>query len=313
MSHKEQYLSHPSLRLLPVFFQPWWLDIVSNNWNVALLEAEGKLQAVWPYAVDKRLGFKIIRNPLLTPYLGPFFLYPDTVPDAAKREWEQTAFERLWQQLPRWDSFDLEATTLFDHPALFTQKAFTCQEKVTYETDLNQTDEQLLKAVHSNHRNLIRQAEQCHEIVTGPEYLPGLLQLHKATFERKKKPYPFQAAMIERLIHESGQRQAGRIFAAKDDKGNITANIFTVWDDRTMYLLLSTVDAEQAHPGAVRLLISHAIKTAKLQGQHTFDFEGSMDPGIAAFFRRFGGTRKTYLCFTRHRSLLWKWKRALLG
>lgn len=313
MNLKEKYLSHPQLGQLPVFFQPWWLDIVSSNWHVAIAEAQGELQGVWPYALDKRLGFKIIRNPLLTPYLGPYFFYPDHLSDQEKAGFEQTVFERLWQQIPAWDSFDLEATTTYNNGLLLTQKGFDSVAKITYEIDLGPTEQQLLAAAHSNHRNLIRQAGACHKIVTGNKLLPLLQQLHKATFDRKNKPYPFDAAMIEKLVKESGRREAGNIYAVQDGDQEITAAIFTVWDHSKMYLLLSTVDPEKAHPGAVRLLIWHAIKEAKLKGLHAFDFEGSMDPGIAAFFRRFGGHQKTYLCFTKHKSLLWKWKRALLG
>ena len=313
MSLKEKYVSHPLLAQLPVFFQPWWLDIVSDNWHIALAERDGRLEGVWPYAVDRKLGFKIIRNPLLTPYLGPFFFYPVPLPEEARDQFEQDVFQRLWQQIPFWDSFDLEATTAFSNSVLFTQQGFSCTPKITYENDLAPTEAQLFAAMNSNHRNLIRQAERRHEIVEGEAYIPGLLQLHKATFQRKNKPYPFDAVMTETLMRESIARDAGQLFATKDANNNITANIFTIWDQEKMYLLLSTTNPDTAHPGAVRLLIWHAMKAAQQRGIRIFDFEGSMDPGIAAFFSRFGGTGKTYLCFTKHQSLLWKWKRALLG
>ncbi len=302
------------LAQLPVFFQPWWLDIVSDNWHIALAERDGQLEGVWPYALDKKLGFRIIRNPLLTPYLGPFFFYPAHHLSASDLgQFEQEVFDRLWQQFPSWDSFDLEATTAFSNDSLLTQKGFSCTPKITYENDLTPEEAQLLTAMNSNHRNLIRQAESRHEIVTGAAYIPGLLQLHRATFQRKNKPYPFDAAQTEKLIRQSIVQNAGMLFATRDAAQNITANIFTVWDQEKMYLLLSTTEPATAHPGAVRLLIWHAMKVAKQKGLRIFDFEGSMDPGIAAFFSRFGGSRKTYLCFTKHQSLLWQWKKALLG
>ena len=313
MSSKAEYLSRPELlQQLPVFFQPWWLDAVSRNWDIALAEDKGRIEGVWPYARDSKFGFKLIRNPQLTPYLGPFFFYPEQLSTAEKVLFEQRVFENLWQQLPRWDSFDLEATTAFENAALFLQKEFTTTGKITYELRLDQTEEQLWSALHSNHRNLIRQAEQCHEIVEGTDYLPGLAALHKATFQRKGKPYPFKPSMITRLVNESYKHNAGSIFAARDEQQRITASIFTVWDQEKMYLLLSTVNPEQAHPGAVRLLIFHALKAAKQKGLRIFDFEGSMDPGIAAFFRRFGGQQKTYLCATKNKSVLWKIKKTIL-
>lgn len=314
MNSKEQYLSQQQLQQnLPIFCQPWWLDIVSNNWDVVLAKHEGKITGIWPFSMDKRWGLNIVRNPLLTPYLGPFFFYPDQIPEHQKTAFEESTFKAMWQQLPRWDSFDMEATTSFTHYQLFLDKGFEHTPKITYEIDLGRTEEKLFAAINSNHRNLIKQASQSNEIVEGNEYLPFLLQLHKETFSRKNKPYPFQPSVVEKLVKESQTINRGSLFAMKDGQNSITAGIFTVWDKEKMYLLLSAVDVKKAHPGAVRSLIWHAIKTARSNGLKTFDFEGSMDPGIAAFFKRFGGERKTYLCASKNKSVLWKIKQTLLG
>jgi hypothetical protein len=314
MNNKAEYLSLPELQQqLPVFFQPWWLDIVSKHWDIALVHNDGRITGVWPFSADKKLGLKLVRNPLLTPYLGPLFFYPEHLTVEQKASFEQKTFQQLWQQIPNWDSFDLEAHLSFTNGELFSQKGFETTHHITYEIDLQQPEETLFSAFHTNHRNLIKQAAQHNKIVEGKECLPKLLTLHKETFSRKKKPYPFHAGMIKNLVTESIRLESGNLFATMDEQNNITACIFTVWDSEKMYLLLSTVDLECAHQGAVRLLIWHAIKSARDKGLKIFDFEGSMDPGIEAFFRRFGGARKTYLCASRNKSLLWKMKKTILG
>lgn len=314
MNNKAKYLSLPQLQQqLPVFFQPWWLDIVSKHWDIALADDDGVITGVWPFSTDKKLGLKLIRNPQLTPYLGPLFFYPEQLTEEQKISFEQKIFQQLWQQISRWDSFDLEANLSFINGELFSQKGFEVTNQITYEIELQQPEEKLFSAFHTNHRNLIKQATSSNKIVEGTGCLPKLLQLHQETFSRKKKPYPFHAGMIESLVKESLKREAGNLFATKDNEDNITACIFTVWDRDKMYLLLSTVDLEHAHQGAVRLLIWHAIKSARNKGLKVFDFEGSMDPGIEAFFRRFGGERKTYLCASKNKSLLWKIKKTVLG
>lgn len=306
---KERYLNLPLLQAqLPVFFQPWWLDIVSSSWDMALSQAgDGAVNGVWPLAWDTRLGLRIARNPLLTPYMGPFFTQPLTP------EQQAGVFEELWQQLPRRDNLDLETTVDFHQVALLEQKGCTVSEKVTFEIDLSPEEEQLFSAMHSNHRNLIRQAAMLHIVTEGEAHLGPLIDMHKATFTRKHKPYPFPPAMIHDLVQTAIQRDSGCLWALRDEQDRITATIFTVWDQRKMYLLLSANDPASAHPGAVRLLIWHALKAARQKGLAAFDFEGSMDPGIAAFFRRFGGNQKTYLCASGNRSLLWKVKKTILG
>lgn len=296
-----------------MFFQPWWLDIVSKHWDIALAHNDDVITGVWPFSIDKKLGLKLVRNPLLTPYLGPIFFYPEHLAAEQKASFEQSTFQQLWQQIPGWDSFDLEAHVSFTNQELFSQEGFETTHHITYEIDLQQPEKNLFAAFHTNHRNLIKQAVLHNKITAGTECLSKLLQLHKETFSRKNKPYPFHTGMIEKLVTESIRLEAGNLFSTTDEENNTTACIFAVWDREKMYLLLSTVDLEQAHPGAVRLLIWHAIKTARDKGLKVFDFEGSMDPGIAAFFRRFGGTRKTYLCASRNKSLLWKMKKTILG
>jgi lipid II:glycine glycyltransferase (peptidoglycan interpeptide bridge formation enzyme) len=305
MSHKAKYLSSLKLqKQLPIFFQPWWLDIVSKDWDI-LLDAEEDTKAVFPICRENKIGLKLFRNPLLTPYLGPLFL--DATED------EKGKFQELWKQLPKWDSFHLETTTSFLNAALFEEKGFEIQFKDTYILNLEQDTDKLFSNIHTNHRNLIRQANAVHQLQEGPEHIPILLSLHKETFTRKNKPYPFDTSIIETLIQESTKKNNGCLLSASDAQQNITASIFVVWDHKTMYLLLSTFNAAKAHQGAVRMLIWEAIKKAKALNLSFFDFEGSMDPGIAAFFRRFGGERKTYLCASRTDSLLWNLKKKLLG
>jgi lipid II:glycine glycyltransferase (peptidoglycan interpeptide bridge formation enzyme) len=314
MNNKATYRSLPELQQqLPVFFQPWWLDLVSKHWDVALADNNGVITGVWPFAIDTKIGLKLVRNPLLTPYQGPLFFYPEQLTEEQKANFEQATFQQLWQQIPRWDSFDIEAGLSFTNRALFSQKGLDVIDHITYEIDLQQPEEKLFSAFHTNHRSLIKQALLHNKVVEGETSLSKLLALHKETFSRKKKPYPFHSDMIEKLVTESLKREAGNLFATIDEENNITACIFTVWDSDKMYLLLSTVDLEHAHPGAVRLLIWQAIKAARDKGLKIFDFEGSMDPGIEAFFRRFGGARKTYLYASKNKSLLWKIKKTILG
>jgi len=308
MNNKTRYVSDTSLQLqLPVFFQPWWLDRVSRRWDVAIAEEQGKITGVWPYCMEQKVGIRIIRNPLLMPYAGPFFL-PGLAPEAIP-----SAFEQLWQQLPAWDSFNFETTTGFNEAYLLQQQGFSISELATYEIALHQTTEALWAGMNKNHRHLIRQAASLHRIEEGKEHTEALLRLHKQTFARKRKPYPYSANLIRDLVLQSMERNAGNLYAAVDSEGNVTACIFTVNDRQKRYLLFSAVDAAHAHPGAVRMLIWEAIQAARAGGQQIFDFEGSMDPGVAAFFKRFGGERKTYLCASRNKSLLWKMKKALLG
>lgn len=313
MTHKSKYGSLDRLEDLPVFFQPWWLDTVCREWDVALVEEKGMIVGVLPYQLEKKTGLTIIRNPDMTPYLGPFFFYPEGQTLSEKTAWEDQVLQELLEQLPKYDSCNVLCLPGFDNFLGFHHRGFTNTNLVTYHIDMRQPETAIYAAVHKNHRNLIKQARALHTLEEGPVFLPELLQLHYGTFARKQKKYTYSNTFLEKMIRSCLDNHKGKILVAKDREQRTAATVFVAWDKHTMYLLISAMNKEFAHQGAIRMLIWEAIIMAKTMGLKIFDFEGSMDPGIEAFFRRFGGERKQYLYCIHHRSLIWKIKRTLLG
>ncbi|PSK95177.1 GNAT family N-acetyltransferase [Taibaiella chishuiensis] len=313
MTPKEQYRNFEKLQELPLFFQPWWLDTVCSAWDVALTEEKGVITGVMPYQLEKKSGLVIIRNPDMTPYLGPFFFYPEKLDAQEKTTWEDRVLKDLLGQLPRYDSCNVLGLPGQDNFLSFYQRGFKYTSLLTYHIDLGQPEAKLYAAVHRNHRYLIKQAQPLHTTDEGPDYLEELLELHYGTFSRKKKKYTYSREFLVRMIEASLRAGQGKILVAKDGNQQVVAGLLLLWDGHTMYLLISAVAKDTAHPGVVRLLIWEAICLARRMGLRIFDFEGSMDPGIEPFFRRFGGSRQYYLYCIHHRSLIWKIKRTLLG
>jgi hypothetical protein len=60
-----------------------------------------------------------------------------------------------------------------------------------------------------------------------------------------------------------------------------------------MYYLIPTFDPAFKESGASSLLVLEAMKLAREKHVH-FDFEGSMDKGIANHYQQFGSTPTTY-------------------
>jgi hypothetical protein len=314
MSNKEKYNIAADLQeALPLFFKTWWLNIVSSNWDVALVEKEDKIVAVFPYNREQKLGLTILRNPVLTPFLGPFFFYPENLSSFKKINWEEQIFEKLWNQLPTWHSFDIQSTTLFNNFILFHQKDFVNNNRLTYHIDLSLSSEVLFRNIQSSHRKRIEQTTEIYKIEEGVEYTQHLMDLHEKTFRRKGKKYVYSKTLLSEIIQKSYLHQSGKLLAAKDENGHVMGTIFIAWDKEQAYLLLSAVDAEQSHKGTICLLIWQAILEAQKSGLKIFDFEGSMDAGIEPFFRRFGGERKTFLHLHSDKSKIWKLKKTIMG
>ena len=73
------------------------------------------------------------------------------------------------------------------------------------------------------------------------------------------------------------------------NQGVPIAGVYTVYDSRTAYNLITGYDDALAHSGAGPLAMWHAILKAKEMGLRVFDFEGSVIPPIERYFRGFGG------------------------
>lgn len=314
MTAKQKYRSLNQLHdLLPLFFQPWWLDMVSNNWDVVLLEKAGAIVGLLPYCWERKIGLKILRNPSLTPYLGPLFFKDGLLVAYVGNDEQQAVLSEMWSQLPRFDSVDMETTVLLQDASFFEKGNYSVVKKLTYELSLEPAEEVIYSGFHNNHRKLIRLAGDCNAVGMSVVYLPEFLFWHEKTYSRKGKRYPYQADFVSQMVTMAIDRQCGQLLVAKNENQENAAFLFTVWDKEKMYLLMSAVNTDLAHHGAGRLLIWHAIKVAKAMGLKVFDFEGSMDERVGNIYKRFGGERKTYFCISKVNAIIWKLKKRLLG
>ena len=83
-----------------------------------------------------------------------------------------------------------------------------------------------------------------------------------------------------------------------DRDDNLHAAIFVVFDSKSAYYLISTIDPDFRNSGASTLLIKKAIEYLAPFTQR-FDFEGSMIDGVENSFRRIGARQIPYFAITR--------------
>jgi hypothetical protein len=313
-------LTNPALyqqieQQLPVFYRSWWLDAVcAGSWDVAINQDEqGKVLAVMPYHTERKMGFSLLRLPTLTPYLGPYFFYPAGLKEGQARwDWEEDQVNALLPQLPECDYYHFHSLPGFANFLPFLHKGFSNANRMTYRIDLQQSEEQMLEKMQKRRRRYIRNADKSLEVVDGTPYLEQFFALHRRTFEKKKEAYQYSRPFLERLMQEGTKQQSAAFWAVLQD-GQPQGMLWVVYDQQCMYQLLSAYTETQTNHAAISLLTWHAITEAKKMGLATFDFEGSIHPGIEPFFRKFGGDRVIYLAFERYRSRLWKWKKMILG
>lgn len=307
MTNKEKYCTQPHLwSQLPVFCQPWWLDTVCKSWDLALVERQEAIIAIFPYSVETKLGITLIRPAPLTAFSGPLILDKTII----QRE---KLIAELIQQLPS-SGFHFFNTmpdvNLADYAGF---EDYAIKERVTYQIALRTTEAAMFENLEGKRRNDIRKAMKELHVDNTALSAEEFSSWQDRMFSNKQVKNPYSVALLEKVFQAARHQNASLSLKAIDNNGHCYGAAWFLYDKEVMYYMLSATHPEHRHRGAIGLLIWHAMVQANEMGLKIFDFEGSQDPGIASFFRKFGGQQKKYFSFEKTTAPLWKLKRKLLG
>lgn len=299
--------SGPAAESLPLFIQPWWLDAVCKHWSSVSIEQEGRLEAIWCFQLENKWGLRLLRNPPLCPYMGPVFFAQGAAP-------HQEMLEALFRQLPR--VAYLQFTTLpgLETGRFFSERGLLAERRRTFYVDLRQDEDFLFNAIQPRRRNYIRSASRqlYVETSTDPD-LELFVQWHRRAFEKKGKAYPYNLRLIRNVFDQGKARGNSPFLIARQANGAIAAMLWTPVDRDKAYHLLAAIDPGLKVNGTMDFLTWEAMRRARAAGLSCYDFEGSMDEGIARFFRNFGGEEQSFMAYEHTFSQLWRLKRAWLG
>jgi CelD/BcsL family acetyltransferase involved in cellulose biosynthesis len=229
--------------------------------------------------------------------MGPVFLS-----EAAS----QRALPFFRKVLPRAGYYNIPVSPGLRLDAVLPLRKVKTAHRITYLLDLSLGEELLFKGLSPTRRNIVRKAtRELPELDVASADYKGFAKLHQANFQSKGLRYFYPAGFLEKVVSVASTQGFGALFTAPG------AGVFIVYDHATAYLLLTAMDRKLAHSGAVSLLLWRALCYSVQLGLSRFDFEGSSDPGIALFFRSFGGQEVPYQVFEASPSLLWRLKKRL--
>jgi Acetyltransferase (GNAT) domain len=280
-----------------IFQQPWWLDAVAPGmWSAVEIRREGELKARLPYVMDRRMGLRPLRQPLLTPFLGPW-IRPSEGKYATQLAHQKELYTELIAQLPAHDYFSQTFHYSAENWLPFYWQGFQQTTRYTYViNDLTDLDH-VWSEFQENIRRAIRKASK--RLRVHSEYgIDKFLNISELTFSRQGLPLPYSRESIRRLDDTCRARSACKIFFAEDGGGRVHAASYIVWDERSAYYLMGGGDPELRTSGAISLAMWEAIKFSH-QVSQCFDFEGSMVESIERFFRAFGARQVPYFYVSR--------------
>ena len=290
MVKSEEIYSHNIQEQLPSFHQSWWLDVVAkSSWNYKIEIEDDNTFGVLPYLAERKFGFRFLGMPPYTPFLGP-----SIISRKEKSEIKLELIRSLLHQLPRYHVFKQNMIIDKSNLNVFEEDGFSLSKRVTYKILTEVPEDNLWKKISSTRKNLINRGEKKLEVREG-ERVTEFIKIQEKTFSRKGIKPPQSLEMLKKLVYKSVEMNSGILLMAgsKNDPNDCQAAGFFVWDKHTMYYIAGGYDDSDKKGEAMSFLLWNGILLAK-EKNLTFDFEGSMVPGIAEFFRSFGSEASTY-------------------
>jgi len=276
-----------------IFQQQWWLSAASEGKHdeVVVRQADDVVARL-AFVADRTLGFRRLRMPAFTHVLGP-----DVPQGKGKPQTELTRrlslVRSLIDQLPQFDFFKVAldpsaAGGLANVDGLaFQEKGFRVSPQYNYRIDSSVGLERVWEGMNFRTRQHIRRAQEscCVDAVQDPAEFVDFYVRNLAIGDRNAR---FDLAHFVNIFAACEARKCGSALVARSSDGSPLAMTFLVWDDASLYYLLSARTPCGREGGATSLLIWSAIKKAHELGL-CFDFDGVATSGIARFYAGFGG------------------------
>lgn len=270
-----------------IYAYSWYLDIVSPGWN-ALVGDE--YAAVFPLTWRKKWGIAYLYQPVYTQQLGLFI---------SKESKEYTVMNFL-NAIPL--SYRLIEIQLNQSNSGFpVHHPFKSGQRITHILDLSPDANTLEKKISENTKRNMRRFEKSSMSIISDANPEGLVKLFRKN--RGKDILQLSNQDYENflsLCEEALRRKLMTYLGAIDSKGILQAGVIFLQTNTGFILLFSALSEEGKSSGAMSALIAAFIREHAGKNR-ILDFEGSMDPGIARFYKSFGSHEIVYLQIRNNR------------
>lgn len=287
----------PAVAQEPIFHQPWWLDAVApGGWDAVTVERGGHTVARLPFVVRGPRSFRILTQPPLTPFLGPW-ITPEASAKYARGLGDQMELQAaLEARLPASVAFHQKFAPTVPTCLPFIWAGYRADVRYTYRLEDLRSEAALWDDLAGNIRREVRKAQRRLQVCEGSD-VDRFYTVWAKTFHRQGVAPP-DRDRLARIDAACAQRGARTMLFAYDDADRVHAVAYVVRDRRTAYYLMGGGDPQLRTSGASSLLLWEAIRRTR-PVVSVFDFEGSMLRPVERFFRAFGGRQVPYLHVSR--------------
>lgn len=265
-----------------IYAYSWYLDIVADDWDVLVMD---DYNFVMPLPKRKKYGLNYIYLPPWVQQLGIF----------SNLEIDKRLIFNFIAHIPKnfvLVDYFFNSYNTFNHRNLKERDNYILKLNVEYELLRNNYSKSRKWRINQANRNNLKIVE------TGD--LQNLINLFKLNKGKELGSYKFDLNILKRLIKILRTHSDLKILEIKNDNNNLIGGAVFIFDDNRITYLFSALNLEGRNKQAMSFLIDYIINLNS-SSNLIFDFEGSMIPEIASFFKSFGSELETYYHFKQKR------------
>lgn len=251
----------------------WYLDIVADNWDVLVLD---DYEAVMPIPWRKKYFIKYVSQPFFCQQLGVF----------SKENEPLELIQKFIYKIPFY-FFKINYQLKSSNDCL----ALNFNKRTNYVLSLHSKYDVLKTNYRKDRKYRINQVnkEKPNLVSVNSKRIISLTKEHYSFMNLPNESF----IKLEQLIDFSVRNNKGFIKSVLDNNQKLlTACFFLKSKNRIIYLFsVSTPEGKKRHMPSFIIdnVINEYANTAFL-----LDFEGSMIPGIASFYKSFGAVKEEY-------------------
>lgn len=312
-SNKEIYrtLCETEGSKMPLFQQSWWMDVVCQDkeWDVALAWSGNQLLAAMPYLLRRRMGVKYVLQPQLSPYNGPYYLYPESCTTPSKRTtFEHHATEHLLQQLEELNlcCFQQNFSPLVTNWMPFCWRGYKQSTRYTYVLPDITNPDRVFDTFDGPSQRQRKIRKQMPHLLLKEDLSPkAFIAMHQSYCVSRGRQDVLPQRLMEAVCNAAMERGQGVILSVQDKQGQTAAATFFVYDENCTHALIMAQNPENRVQNAADVLTWLSIQYFSSRSR-SYDFEGSMQPSIERYYRSFGAQQVPFFEITRCRNPLFR-------
>ena len=269
-----------------IYASSWYLDIVSPEWD-AIIEEDYSF--VFPLSRRKKWGFDYLFQPYFTQQLGVFG--KTTMPtDSRLNDFIKT--------IP--NKFKLIEIQLNESNKIDSFAGFSILPRLTHHLDLTESHEKLKASYSENTKRNIQKAIKNSVEITGNVSFQDIVNLFRQNKGNEIKNLTDRDySILNKLLTTAEERGLMETKSILNSSGNLLAGAIFLKSYHSYIFLFSATNAEGKETGAMSALIDSFILDHCTNNIY-LDFEGSMDPNLARFYKSFGSKEVVYLQIRRN-------------